>query len=984
MDAVTPTSTVVPFALKDTDSLIERVWPAQKISVETQKERKSGQGQTLTALGSYWKGRKPLFLVEACIWGALLPATGSDEADLEILDLLLGMSDDQIVERIKSGLSLEDIKKYASKEEYEELVEMVEEAGSRKERLRSLRREEKNRISAAIYARMPYSARVAIMSRPEEVDIHDLIESRLPRVNRHLGTTAKTVPELIEQLGVMRFGHAPKVADAFCGGGSIPFSAARLGCDVYASDLNPIASMLTWGALNVVGADSTRRKAIEKAQELLADEVDKEITALSIEHDADGNRAKAYLYCLEARCPQTGWLVLLLPSLIISKKRKTIVRLAPNFRKKCFDISIEENVSPADLKDAETGTVQDGSLTYMLDGERYSTSIKTLRGDRRGPDGTTANGLRLWSKADICPSPDDLFQERLYCIQWITADSLTKGRQETFFAAPTKQDLRREEKVIEIVRQRLPEWQSKGFIPDSLIERGEKTDEPIRTRGWSHWHHLFPPRHLLLLGLIREKMSSAEMCLDFCQMLNITSKMCRINSSEGQGGAVKYGEVFYNQALNTLLNYAARGSLSVLKSGSLHPPTFSIGGNCAVATHDAKGIGYAADLFITDPPYADAVNYAEITEYFIAWLRKNPPAPFRDFVWDSRRALAIQGDGEEFRRNMVEAYGAMTRHMPDNGMQVVMFTHQSGSVWADMAQIFWGAGLHVKAAWYIATETTSELKKGGYVQGTVILVLRKRSGGEAGYKDEIVQEVRAEVADQIDTMMGLNQRLKGNGRAENLFEDADLQMAGYAAALRVLTRYEKIDGTDMTKEALRPRRSGENNVVGEIIDFAVQVANEHMVPEGMAPKLWGGLSGGERFYLKMMDIETTSLRKLDNYQNFAKAFRVSDYGAMMGSMEPNKASLKAAKEFKKSGFEIPEFGPSATRAVLYAIYELENEVEGDEVLSHLRDMVQSYHSKRDDLAAIAEYIARKRENVDETESRAARILHGLIRNERLG
>jgi adenine-specific DNA methylase len=467
-------------------------------------------------------------------------------------------------------------------------------------------------------------------------------------------------------------------------------------------------------------------------------------------------------------------------------------------------------------------------------------------------------------------------------------------------------------------------------------------------------------------------------------MLNITSKLCRIDSTAEQGGAVKFAQVFYNQALNTLLNYGVRGSLSVLKSGSLHPPHFQTSGHAVVATNEAKNVAVNTDIYITDPPYADAVNYEEITEFFIAWLRHNPPAPFDKWTWDSRRQIAIKGVGDEFRRNMVDAYAAMTRHMPENGMQIVMFTHQSASVWADMAQIFWGAGLQVMAAWYIATETTSDLKKGGYVQGTVILVLRKRAASEAGYKDEIVQEVKSEVAEQIDTMVGLNQDLKGHGRIENLFEDADLQMAGYAAALRVLTRYQRIDGTDMTKEALRPRKAGDRDLVGEIIDFAVQVANEHMVPEGMSSKLWEALSGPERFYLKMMDIETTSLRKLDNYQNFAKAFRVGDYGALMGRMEPNKARLRTAKDFKKSGFEILEFGPSATRAVLYAIYELENEVEGDDVLSHLRDMLPSYHSKRSDVAALAEYIARKREKVDETESRAARILHGLIRNERLG
>ena len=105
-----------------------------------------------------------------------------------------------------------------------------------------------------------------------------------------------------------------------------------------------------------------------------------------------------------------------------------------------------------------------------------------------------------------------------------------------------------------------------------------------------------------------------------------------------------------------------------------------------------------------------------------------------------------------------------------------------------------------------------------------------------------MQELKAEVARQIDTMAGLNQRLKGHGRIENLFEDADLQMAGYAAALRVLTGYTRIDGVDMTQEALRPRKKGEKGVVGEIIDFAVQVANEHLVPDGLTPAVWERLT----------------------------------------------------------------------------------------------------------------------------------------------
>jgi putative DNA methylase len=74
---------------------------------------------------------------------------------------------------------------------------------------------------------------------------------------------------------------------------------------------------------------------------------------------------------------------------------------------------------------------------------------------------------------------------------------------------------------------------------------------------------------------------------------------------------------------------------------------------------------------------------------------------------------------------MVDAYKAMTEHMPDNGIQCVMFTHQDTGVRSDMVSIFWAAGLQVVGAWYIATETTSELKKVGFVQGTVVLALRK-------------------------------------------------------------------------------------------------------------------------------------------------------------------------------------------------------------------------------------------------------------------
>src|SRR4051812_9458139 len=99
MDAKVMKSKVAPFSLKDAPSLIERVWPAQKISVETEREFDAHGAQTLTSLGSYWKGRKRLVYVRACVLGALLPSTDNAELDLTIFEKLMAIDDDAFVAR---------------------------------------------------------------------------------------------------------------------------------------------------------------------------------------------------------------------------------------------------------------------------------------------------------------------------------------------------------------------------------------------------------------------------------------------------------------------------------------------------------------------------------------------------------------------------------------------------------------------------------------------------------------------------------------------------------------------------------------------------------------------------------------------------------------------------------------------------------------------------------------------------------------------
>ncbi len=943
-----------PFEWQDKPALIEHLFPVQKISAESFKEQMAGAGKTLTALGSYWKGRKPLILNKACILGALLPATDNPLKDLEIFELLMGM------DRQSLELRLEHKNDKASRF--------------------FLAQEQEVEASAT------YNEWVRAASRPEECG-DALFTHVWDSVNAHLGTLAFSFPELVEQIGIARFGHRPRVADVFSGSGQIPFEAARLGCDVYASDLNPIACMLTWGGLNIVGASPQKRLEIDKAQKDLAETVQAEIDSLGVETDGKGWRAKVFLYCVEVVCPESGWKVPLLPTFIISRGSKVIAKLVPVHAEKRYDIDVVYVETAAEVEAAKLGSIQQGEVIHSPDGKTiYRTSINTIRGDYK--DGKeNKNRLRLWDKLDFIPRVDDIYQERLYCVQWMKKKSQLSSQFDYEFRTVTNEDIAREQKVIDFVGAHLAEWQEKGFVPDMVIEAGSKTDEPIRTRGWTHWHHLFFPRQLQIFGLMKKHQKNPEISLNLARMLDWNARLC---SWRGAVGADANAHIFTNQALNTIWNPPSRswGSCQSLWIESNHA---KIVGKTQVFSHTAQNLETENDIYITDPPYGDAVKYEEITEFFIAWLRKNPPAEFAHWTWDSRRSLAIKGEDEGFRQGMIAAYRKMAEKMPDNGIQVLMFTHQSGSIWADMANIIWASGLQVTAAWYVVTETDSALRQGANVTGTIMLVLRKRHKQLATFRDDLGWEIEAAVKAQVEALVGLDQTIRLQG-SEGLYNDADLQMAGYAAALKVLTAYSTVDGKNMVVEAEAPRQRGVKTFVDELINFAVLTAVQFLVPVGFEKAEWQKLAPVERFYLKMTEMEHQGSKSLDNYINFAKAFQVHHYDQLMSdTSKANAARLKLSTEFKGSLMSgDAEIARTPLRALLYALYELSKEIEIDDVLLHLMDNCADYTQTKTLLAKMADYLAEKRGSLKATktfqpdvEASAARVLAEAIRNQRL-
>ena len=308
------------------------------------------------------------------------------------------------------------------------------------------------------------------------------------------------------------------------------------------------------------------------------------------------------------------------------------------------------------------------------------------------------------------------------------------------------------------------------------------------------------------------------------------------------------------------------------------------------------------------------MSYHELSEFFLAWDRTLLQEAFPNWSTDSKRAFAVQGKGRGFNESMVEIYRNLCKRMPDNGYQVVMFTHQDPKVWADLTMILWKSGLHVVSAWNIATETNSRgLKQGNYVKGTVILVLKKQSSEDVGFNDEVLGEIEEEVEAMLQSMRDLETQNDPD------FSDPDYILAAYAASLKVLTSYKSIHEIDSNYWLLHPFEEG--NPVHELIQKAKELAYNLLTPERFEPLTWQSFSKHERFYIMGLDLEMENKYCADLYQKLARGFGISHYKSLITNLNKNRARLKTPAEFRRSVRENEGFGDTLLRHVLNAINE---------------------------------------------------------------
>ncbi len=925
-------------------SFIETQFPVSKVSKESYKERKAGTGQALTNLGKWW-GRKPLIMVRATVLGLLMPATDNPKRDHEIFLSILGMDDAGMLARKYKSIPPSVL--YAKTTTAEKARYFA--AGNNPTWKLGIDSDDKNTLQRLVFSRMSYDEKSVYCKRPDETE--NIPEESWVSINNYLDTSAQSLQELLEQLSIRRYGEVAKVGDCFAGGGSVPFESARIGLNTFGSDLNPAAALLTWASQNI-GTDKAQISRLEKFQSTVYAEVDSQLEQWGIERNEIGDRANMYLYCNEVTCPACGWRVPLSPSWIVGMGSKTIAQLQPNFSSQSFDISIKMNASKEEIAQVNsTSTITSDGVNCL--NCKTVTPISSIRRDRKSPEGKPTSGLRSWEKSDFYPRDDDIFQERLFAIRY---ERNVNGKSARYYTAPTAGDIQREKKVIELLSERFIDWQEKGYLPSDRIESGYNTDQPIRERGWSYWHQLFNPRQLLTLGLFIEssfrRAKQDELALATLGVNKIAdwnSKLCRWGTGQARESAA---QTFYNQALNTVYNYPVRALPMLEDLWGMKVKEYGIKTSASVKVEDARTVNDVCHFWITDPPYADAVNYHELSEFFLAWDNKLIKKTFPEWYSHSNRDRAVKGTGSSFAHSMVDVYKNLANHMPDDGMQVVMFTHQDPAVWAEMSLILWSAGLQVTAAWNIATETdASGLKAGNYVKGTVLMVLRKNLGNESGWLEDIYPQIKREVKLQIDSMRDLD------AGAEPDFTDNDYMLAAYAASLKVLTSYKTLGDVNVELELNRERDKKNKSPIQTIIESAVRVAFEYLIPKGFSKATWKDFTKEEKYYIKALEFERTGNFALSSYQELARGLGVAEYTTMLASSKANAARVKTPVEFANK--YISDSHPLAgtlVRQILMAIYVSIKNDDATAGKNWLRNEVPTYWTDRPKISEVFDAI----------------------------
>lgn len=603
-------------------------------------------------------------------------------------------------------------------------------------------------------------------------------------------------------------GTRPLAVDPFAGGGSIPLEALRAGADAFAGDLNPVAVLLNKVVLEY-GPKYGRQLADEvlKWGEWIKVRAEQEL-AKYYPKDPDGATPIAYLWSRSVTCegPGCGGSIPLMRSLWLSKSggRSAALEMIPDAGTKQVTFRIVENPRSRSVRD---GTVRRGSATCPICG--FTTPVESVRRQLSSRRGGAADARLL---AVVTTRPNQ------------------QGR---FYRLPTAADLQAVSSAASVSVQ--PEDHVSGAlsaIPDEPLPPVGTLGFRVQRYGVVTWGDLFTPRQALALaticGLIRKAGEQiaphdgglgtavqAVLALALSRSADHMNSCCSWNPS-GQ----KLQHLFTRQALPIVWDFCEANPFgnsvgdwsSAIDCGqvALRNSLFARGSGTVVQA-SATSLGLpddAAQMFITDPPYYDAVPYADLSDFFYVWLKRSLPLTLSPSFMGSltpkdEECIADPVKGKDrayFERSMQAALAEGRRVLAPNGIGVVVFAHKSTAGWEAQLQAMVDAGWTVTGSWPLDTEMGTRLRArdSAALASSVHLVCRPRENPDGSLQSDAIgdwRDVLAELPQRIHEWMP---RLAREGVV-----GADAIFACLGPALEVFSRYSRVEKASGEQVTLR-------------------------------------------------------------------------------------------------------------------------------------------------------------------------------------
>lgn len=607
--------------------------------------------------------------------------------------------------------------------------------------------------------------------------------------------------------------HCPPVYDPFCGGGSIPLEAQRLGLRARASDLNPLPVLLNKAMIELppkfhnqkpvnpdadpmgifTGTGSRRTRVPWKGTAGLADDIRyygkwmREEAYKRIGHlypkvqlpDGTSATAVAWLWARTVPCanPACGLQMPLMKTFQLSKKKGN-----------------EHWVKP------------------VVDRESNTISWVVQTNDEGVPKPTVSRtGASCCGCGTAVKLPYVRGQAKVGKIKKVMTSIIAEGDRQKLFLSPTKE-------YPQIAMAATPKWRPRQAIMDTLKVSG-------LSYGMTHWHQLFTERQLTALTVFSDllsevrnqiaKDSASEKYTDaVCTYLSLAiGRATDANSSFARwhNSRETIEGVFSRQAIPMLWDFPEANPFSTsIQNWIAHvewiakvvenlPASVNRG---EVHQADATTTTYAADnpLIVTDPPYYDNIQYAELSDFFYVWLRPllrdTYPLLFASMTTPRDEEVVaaprFEKPAQHFEKSLGKALIRMRQYCSDQFPSSIFYAYkqqedgQNGKTstgWETMLMAVINAGFQVVATWPLRTERTTGLKGDkNALASSILLVCRPRpEDASAIIRTEFLQELKKEMPSALDSLT----------RIANI-RPVDLAQAAIGPGMEIYSRYSKV------------------------------------------------------------------------------------------------------------------------------------------------------------------------------------------------